>query len=465
MEPAITTQTGRDAHGRWLELDLAGVPARMRWCPPGRFHMGSPIHEVGRGVFELPLTQVTRARGFWLSEGPVTWALWRAVMRSRSGGEGDRPAEGISWDDTQIFFRHRLARPELRLPREVEWEYACRAGTSGAMWLGDEASVRAEVAWFADNSGGQAQPVGARRPNPWGLHDMLGNVRAWCDDLWQYPPGVHGGEISAHHRVIRGACWASPIHQVRAAHRTWAWPGNRMPGVGFRWVLDDGADLQAGVSHESLPVNDTQLPLTIVRGRGTGAAVLVLPSAFGIGPDLVAQLEALAEASSLVVTFDPFFRTDPGRVPYDDMPRIFARLRGLDRAQHQQDIEAVLAWMRQEASVPVVGVGVCFGAPFVLAAAADGHLAGVVTWHGSRMEAHLARAGEIHCPLRLHFGALDPVVPPAAVEAVRAAFAGHADCAVVVHPGATHGFSHRAAPAFDGAAEAAGMAAVLELVG
>jgi carboxymethylenebutenolidase len=220
------------------------------------------------------------------------------------------------------------------------------------------------------------------------------------------------------------------------------------------------------LSRHALPVPAGLLPLTVARGGGSGAALVVVPSAFGVAPDLEAQLEALAGEARLVATFDPFFREDPGVVPYEDMARVMQRLRGLDRARAQADLRAVLAWARAEAGGgPVVVLGVCFGGPFALLAAADGLVDGVATWHGTRLESFLGRAPEMRCPMRLHFGGVDPFVPPAAVEAVREAFAGREDVHLFVHPGATHGFTHPgAAKAYDARAERAALASVCELV-
>ncbi|MFN7143348.1 MAG: dienelactone hydrolase family protein [Myxococcota bacterium] len=191
---------------------------------------------------------------------------------------------------------------------------------------------------------------------------------------------------------------------------------------------------------------------------------MIVPSAFGVAPDLLAQMADLADTARLVVTFDPFFRDDPGPVPYDAMARVLGRLQRLDRARLTEDLHATLAAARAEAGGRVVVVGVCFGGPFALAAAADGLVDGVVTWHGTRLEDHLARAAGVRCPARLHFGGADPFVPMSAVERVRAAFAGHPDTRVVVHAGATHGFTHRDAPqAYDAVAERAAMDAVREL--
>ena len=220
------------------------------------------------------------------------------------------------------------------------------------------------------------------------------------------------------------------------------------------------------IEHTSVPVEGGALPLAVARGGGAGAAVVVMPSAFGIGPDLEAQLTDLAVDARLVIAFDPFFRDGRGLLPYEDMAGVMTRVRGLDTARAYEDLRAALAWTRAQVPGPIVAVGVCLGAPFVLTAAADGLVDGVVTWHGSRMPDFLGRVAEMRCPMRHHVGGADPFVPPAAVDAIRTAFAGASDVEIVVHDGATHGFSHRsAAAAYQPAAERAAMDAVRALAG
>ncbi len=222
----------------------------------------------------------------------------------------------------------------------------------------------------------------------------------------------------------------------------------------------------ATIVRHLLPVDGSELPLTVARSHGAGAAVVIMPSAFGVAVDLEEQMMELCSDATLVVAMDPFFRTDPGAAPYDDMPRIMARLQSLDRARTYRDLLAAIDWTREEADGrAVVVLGVCFGGPFALLAAADGAVDGVVTWHGTRMDQYLDRAAEMRCPMRLHFGAVDPVVPMAAVDAICAAFAGRPDVRVVVHEGATHGFSHpSSARSYDAPAERAGMSSLCELV-
>jgi carboxymethylenebutenolidase len=142
-----------------------------------------------------------------------------------------------------------------------------------------------------------------------------------------------------------------------------------------------------------------------------------------------------------------------------------ARLKAFDRQRGEGDFRAVIDWARSQSGKPVVALGICFGGPYALLAAADGRVDGVVTWHGTRLEAHVERASGMRCPLRLHFGSVDPVVPKEAVETVRRAFAGRSDVQIFVHEGATNGFSHRSArQAYNPAAEKAAMNSLRELV-
>ena len=127
---------------------------------------------------------------------------------SRAGQWNDRrfnqprqPVVGVSWDDAQAFCQWA----GCRLPTEAEWEYACRAGTTTAFSFGDDEKMLAEFAWYDKNSNKQTQPVGSKKPNPWGLYDMHGNVWEWCQDWFDDdyyrdspqddPPGAAKGKV------------------------------------------------------------------------------------------------------------------------------------------------------------------------------------------------------------------------------------------------------------------------------
>jgi carboxymethylenebutenolidase len=219
------------------------------------------------------------------------------------------------------------------------------------------------------------------------------------------------------------------------------------------------------IRHESLSVEGGALSVSLARAKGTGAGIAIFPSAFGIGADLEEQMLELAADARAVAALDPFSRGDAGFARTDEMPRVMARMQALDRERAARDLRALIAWLRAQAGCSaVIALGICFGGPFALRASAEGDANGVVTWHGTALGQHLERAAEMRGPMRLHFGGADPFVPPSEVAAVRSAFATRADVQVVVHEGATHGFSHRGIPeAFQPTAERAAMEAAREL--
>ena len=152
--------------------------------------------------------------------------------------------EQVSWHDVQEFVRRlnygsaaagRSAR--YRLPTEAEWEYAARAGTTGARY-----GELGEIAWYRDNSEG-THPVGQKRANAWELHDMLGNVWEWTGDWYgEYPSDPvtdPKGPRSGSHRVFRGGGFGSSAGNVRSAYRDDVSPGARSSIIGFRLVRTD----------------------------------------------------------------------------------------------------------------------------------------------------------------------------------------------------------------------------------
>ena len=184
--------------------------------------------------------------GCWFGKTEVTQAQWEAVMGenpSRFKG-ADKPVENISWDDCQNFLKKLNARPEvkksglmLRLPTEKEWEYACRAGTTGK-WryclLSDGKEITedslGEIAWFHENSRSKTHPVGHKKPNAFGLYDMHGNVWEWTQTA--------GGE----NRVYRGGCFLDKAVLCMADRRSRINPGFRSSFLGFRLCASGRAD-------------------------------------------------------------------------------------------------------------------------------------------------------------------------------------------------------------------------------
>jgi formylglycine-generating enzyme required for sulfatase activity len=203
--------------------------------------MGSPSSEKGRDDDERQ-HEVQLTKGFWLGATPVTQRQWEAVMGDNPSAfrGADRPVEHVSWYDCVAFMAELSAwGVASRLPTEAEWEYACRAGTTGPTYLGvNDAATLDRLGWYWDNSEWDTHPVGQKAPNAWGLHDMLGNVWEWCAD-WKadYPSGRQvdpKGPGTGACRVLRGGSWGDDASRLRAADRDDSSPDSRDRGLGFR---------------------------------------------------------------------------------------------------------------------------------------------------------------------------------------------------------------------------------------
>jgi formylglycine-generating enzyme required for sulfatase activity len=176
-----------------LTLDLGdGVTMVFVYVKPGTFVMGGESTSEGRfQCVEVPKHTVTITKGFYLGKYEVTQAQFQAVMGSVPGRQvargPDHPAGNVSWQAANEFCRKASAKTErdVRLPTEAEWEFACRAGTDTKWSHGDDAAELTEYAWLSANSGGQTHPVGTRKPNPWGLYDMQGNVTERIADFYR----------------------------------------------------------------------------------------------------------------------------------------------------------------------------------------------------------------------------------------------------------------------------------------
>lgn len=370
--PAWASDWGRDGFGLWVEFKLPSpevsnyydyffspteVTQRLRWIPAGSFVMGSPESEAGRWKDEGPQHPVTLTEGFWLFDTPVTQALWQAVMvdnpcRFQSWCH---PVEQVSWDDAKAFIgkiNKILPGLDLALPSEAQWEYACRAGTPTAIYAGDleilgerNAPLLDEIAWYGGNSGqdfelengwdsfGWAEkqyphknagshPVGLKKPNPWGLYDMLGNVLEWCEDYWDdyYPEAAQTdptGPMDGGSRVCRGGSWLEIARNARAAYRGYSDPDYRVSYLGFRC-----ARVQAGAK----PVQAEPLP-----GAESGPKASQAPEASGTGGLL--QTDGASTHTLPWPRVEVFvLRTDAGALRFAAMPKpTWATDQGRDR--------------------------------------------------------------------------------------------------------------------------------------
>jgi formylglycine-generating enzyme required for sulfatase activity len=255
---------------------------------PGEFMMGCSAGDNDCNADEKPLHKVQITRPFEIGKYEVTQAQWQAVMGSNpSTVKGDnRPVETISKEEAHQFLAHLNERNDgykYRLPTEAEWEYAARAGSADAR----PASLD-EVAWYGANSEDETHPVGQKKPNSWGLYDMLGNVREWMEDVYAADyyanspaadptgpePGQGGGRGFGRGRrggaapdqqfggrgrgdfgkggpmrqlpVVRGGGWDNPANFVRLSARYHYYgPTLRVSDIGFRAVREPVAAVAA----------------------------------------------------------------------------------------------------------------------------------------------------------------------------------------------------------------------------
>lgn len=234
----------------------------MQFIPSGSFKMGSPKFEQGHFGDEGPQHQVS-VDGFWMGQFEITWDLYNLFVSRELDGNQISNAEdsevnidvdgvsgattpyvemsfGMGIDNYPAICMTQLAAVKFcewlsamtgrfyRLPTEAEWEYACRAGTKTAFSFGDDSSQLEEYAWYAENSNDKYQEVGSKKPNPWGLYDMHGNVAEWTLD--HYIPTVYGQRIAGvsnplaegqkvYPKTVRGGSWMDSPNRLRSAAR------------------------------------------------------------------------------------------------------------------------------------------------------------------------------------------------------------------------------------------------------
>jgi len=191
---------------------------------------------------------VILTKPFWCSKFEVTQGQWRQVMGSSPTGgasaDPDTPVSLLLWDECQDFVR-KLCQIEgvpegtYRLLTEAEWEYACRAGTVSAYCCGDTEYALGQYAWYLLNGGSQLHPVGQKKANAFGLHDMHGNVWEWCQDWWyvDYPSGTvtnPAGPASGGSRIFRGGAVNDNAKLCRSAERNKSSPTFGYGNVGLR---------------------------------------------------------------------------------------------------------------------------------------------------------------------------------------------------------------------------------------
>ena len=220
--------------------------------PAGKFMMG----EGGDAV------AVTLTKPFLMGKTEVTQGQWKKVMGTEPWkgqdyvqADKDCPAEYVDWHDAREFC-DKLTELERKagklkvgeayhLPTEAQWEYACRAGTQTTWSSGDDEKQLGDYAWVSGNTAEEySHAVGMKKPNPWGLHDMHGNVWEWCSD-WEgdtLPGGTDpAGPEWGSSRVFRGGCWRNYPVLCRSAYRYSRDPSSRHNYLGFRVARSQSA--------------------------------------------------------------------------------------------------------------------------------------------------------------------------------------------------------------------------------
>ena len=232
--------------------------------PTGEYMMGCSSNDNACKPEEKPAHRVRITKTLEMGKYEVTQGQWKAVMDAANDSVfvGDNhPVENVTRAEAIAFANKLTERNDgykYRLPTEAEWEYAARAGTTGPTY-----GPLDDIAWYGKNSNDESHPVGQKKPNAWGLHDMLGNVREWVSDTFAAPyyasspvddppgaqanygergqPGYVGGAGVAL-PVIRGGAWPNPAEGVRASERYhYFGPTLRVSDVGFRLVREPAA--------------------------------------------------------------------------------------------------------------------------------------------------------------------------------------------------------------------------------
>ena len=231
------------------QINQAGMV--MRLIPPGFYQRGSPKSEIGHTSFEYQHDIIIK-QAFYMSATEITQAQYIKVMSSNPSFFNrfdDLPVEQVSWVDA-VHFCNELSRQEnlsiaykkindewvcfpkqngYRIPLEIEWEYACRAGSIDAFYSGEITTENQAkknmswIGWYQPNAKGRSHKVGLKLPNAWGLYDMSGNLWEWCWDLHNAYPlkkvNPLGPKTSGVGRVLRGGCWYSDLLECRSANR------------------------------------------------------------------------------------------------------------------------------------------------------------------------------------------------------------------------------------------------------
>ena len=270
---AVASGTG--SRSATADASTAAGPIRPVFVPipAGSFMMGSPRNETGRFDDETQ-HEVMLSRPFYIADAPVTQAQYEAIMKTNpskfkeSGPEA--PVEQVSWENAVEWCRRMSEQDPVhiyRLPTEAEWEYACRARTTGPYNLEGESLDK--LAWHSGNAGSRTHPIRGKSPNGWGLYDCHGNVLEWCADWYKKDLGIESvndpkGPPTGSDRVLRGGSWDYNARSCRSADRGRFPPDERSILIGFRPVrtrrISDNTVPEPGPTQEAEVKAQAQSP-------------------------------------------------------------------------------------------------------------------------------------------------------------------------------------------------------------
>lgn len=214
--------------------------------PPGEFMIGSSENEEGTYDEEGSTPNVIIEEPYYLGKCEVTQKQWREVMGDNpSYFKGNNlPVEQISWYDVQEFITelNRIEKTDkYRLPSDVEWEYACRAGTSTNYSFGNNVSQLNEYAWYNRNSARETHPVGKKKPNSWGLNDMYGNVWewvAWNENIEENSNDSDEEQNDESIQTSRGGSWSGNANSCKSTSQYERYPDYHGFNLGFRILME-----------------------------------------------------------------------------------------------------------------------------------------------------------------------------------------------------------------------------------
>jgi len=224
------------------------ITPALVYIKPGSFLMGSDLKNNN----EKPLHKVIIKKGFYMGKYDVTFKEYdkfckdtkRKKPSDEGYGRGNMPVINVSWNDAEAYAKwlSKKTKMNYELPTEAQWEYVARAGTTTKWSFGNDVNKLKDYAWYKNNSNNRPHLVGLKKPNPWGIYDMYGNVWQWCRDRYIFgykntprdgSANTSGDQID---RVLRGGSWFNDAKYLYSFHRYGYVPKGAGSVFGFRLV-------------------------------------------------------------------------------------------------------------------------------------------------------------------------------------------------------------------------------------